>query len=258
MAHPTGASTPNSKSLSVEIRGGRLDFDGAPLFAALDFDLAPGRWTCILGPSGVGKSSLLRLIAGLADPPPQTLITANDGVPLRGRIALMAQQDLLLPWLSVVDNVLLGPRLRRESVASRRPDADALLRRLGMGHRAEARPAELSGGERQRAALARTLLENRPLVLMDEPFSGLDAITRHELQAEAAAVLAGRTVLHITHDPWEALRLAHRLYVMAGRPARLGRPIDPPGDPPRDVGDPALAARHAALLGELAAARMVA
>jgi putative hydroxymethylpyrimidine transport system ATP-binding protein len=96
------------------------------------------------------------------------------------------------------------------------------------------------------------LFEARPLVLMDEPFSALDAITRHQLQALAATLLHGATVLHVTHDPWEALRLADRLYVMAGAPAQLGEPILVPGPPPRDMGAAGLAARHADLLARLA------
>ena len=108
---------------------------------------------------------------------------------------------------------------------------------------------------RQRAALVRTLIEDRPVVLMDEPFSAVDAITRFELQALAARLLAGRTVLLVTHDPLEALRLGHRIHVMYGRPARLDTAAVPAGAPPRDLADPALLALQGELLARLGAAK---
>ncbi len=138
---------------------------------------------------------------------------ADDGAGLDGRIALMAQQDLLLPWLSVRDNVLLGHRLRgasRAELRRLREPAAALLARVGLERDADRLPGTLSGGMRQRAALARTLMEDRPIVLMDEPFSALDVVTRHRLQDLAAELLVGRTVLLVTHNPLEALRLGHR------------------------------------------------
>jgi putative hydroxymethylpyrimidine transport system ATP-binding protein len=129
-----------------------------------------------------------------------------------------------------------------------------LLARVGLADAADARPAQLSGGMRQRVALARTLMEDRPVVLMDEPFAGLDAITRYELQARAAELLAGRTVLLVTHDPLEALRLGHRIRVLAGRPARLDDSVGaPPGSPPRPADQ--VADRQGALLDRLAAAK---
>jgi putative hydroxymethylpyrimidine transport system ATP-binding protein len=177
----------------------------------------------------------------------------------------MAQQDLLLPWASVLGNVLLGPRLRGED---RDPEivqrARGLIAQVGLKGREEDLPARLSGGMRQRVALARTLLENRPIVLMDEPFSALDAITRFALQELAARLLAEHTVLLVTHDPLEALRLGHRITVMAGSPARLETALDVLDDvggadelpdPPRDPGNADVLARQADLLKRLARAR---
>jgi len=252
MLDSNGAAAPAQAAFSVTVHAAGLDFGGAPLFEALDLELAAGRWTCLLGPSGVGKTSLLRLIAGLIEPWPGSAIRCSDGAPLAGRLAYMAQQDLLLPWLSALDNILLGARLRGAAIdAAARERARWLLASVGLAAKAAVRPASLSGGQRQRVALARTLFEARPLVLMDEPFSALDAITRHQLQALAAELLRGATVLQVTHDPWEALRLADRLYVMAGTPARLGAPLILPGAPPRDVSAEGLAARHAELLALL-------
>jgi putative hydroxymethylpyrimidine transport system ATP-binding protein len=235
---------------TLRLRGAGLRFGGRVLFDGLDLDLPGGTWTCLLGPSGVGKSTLLRMIAGLADVSPGTEIAAADGAPLPGRIAWMGQQDLLMPWLTVLENVTLGARLRRE-----RPDAARardLLARVGLADRAGERPDRLSGGMRQRVALARTLMEDRPLVLMDEPFSALDALTRLRLQDLAGTLLAGRTVLLVTHDPMEALRLGDRVLVMTGAPARLSAPLVPVGSPPRRPDDPSLLASQGELLAALA------
>ncbi len=232
---------------AVHIRDATLVYDGTTLFDGLSLSLAAGTWTCILGPSGVGKSSLLRMIAGLQS---GGTVTDGEGRPVAGRIAWMAQQDLLLPWATAIENVLIGAKLRGE-----RPDrqrALALLDRVGLAARADARPAQLSGGERQRVALARTLMEGRPIVLMDEPFSALDAVTRASLQDLAAELLRGRTVLLITHDPLEALRLGDTVLVMVGRPARFEPPIPPAGTAPRRLDDPALLRLQATLLNLLA------
>ncbi|MBO6784045.1 MAG: ABC transporter ATP-binding protein [Alphaproteobacteria bacterium] len=222
----------------MRLRDTSLGWDNSELVRNLSFDVPAGTWTCLLGESGVGKSTLLRTIAGLIEPRATTQVLADDGAPVAGRVAFMAQQDLLLPWLSAADNVALGARLRGERTDAAR--VRDLLERTGIAARGDARPGKLSGGERQRVALARTLMEDRPIVLMDEPFSALDAITRVELQALAFELLAGRTVVMVTHDPFEALRLATGVHVLS--PGDNGSHIAmvPPGNPLRDPTDPSL------------------
>jgi putative hydroxymethylpyrimidine transport system ATP-binding protein len=248
----TGRPGQAGTAVGLRIANARLAYSDTLLFDNLSAEIAGGQWTCILGPSGVGKSTLLRMIAGLGQTDPSTDITASDGSPLAERIAWMAQQDLLLPWLSVSQNVALGNKLRGQPADPAR--VASLLSDVGLDQRPEALPAALSGGQRQRVALARTLMEGRPVVLMDEPFSAVDAITRARLQELAARLLRGRTVLQVTHDPLEALRLGHNIHVMAGRPAKLGVVIHPPGETPRDPTDPALRDLHLALLAQLTAA----
>ena len=187
----------------------------------LTLTIDAGRWHCVLGRSGIGKSSLLRLLAGL-DAPDSGTISLTDGGALDRRVAYLSQDDGLLPWLTVLDNVQLGPRLRGTAGEQSRRQALALLAQVDLAHWHAALPSSLSGGMRQRVALARTLLENRPVVLMDEPFSSLDAITRSDLQDLARELLDQRTVILVTHDPIEALRLAHGITVLqGGYPTRI-------------------------------------
>ena len=230
---------------------GSVYFGGVPLLADVTLDLAPGGWTCLLGPSGSGKSTLLRLIAGLDTGAAfDGTISTCDAKDLAGRVAYMAQDDLLLPWLDLRGNVALGARLRGQPVDW--PRLDALIDRLGLSAHSAKRPARLSGGQRQRAALARTLMENKDFVLLDEPFSALDARTRADMQDLAAAHLAGRTVLLVTHDPMEAARLGHRLYLMENSTLHA---LPPPAGtaPVRPVDDPDTLAFSARLLARLRA-----
>ena len=230
---------------SIVIRSLSLRFGDGKLFDDLTVQLPGGQLTALLGASGIGKTSLLRVVAGL-QPALNGQILADDGRGLAGRIAYMGQQDLLLPWLTTAGNVTIGAALRGE-----RPDHDRahrLLDQVGLGANTRAMPGTLSGGMRQRVALARTLYENRPVVLMDEPFSALDAVTRAHMQTLAAELLHGRTVLLITHDPLEACRLAQRVLVMSGFPASLSAPLTLDGPTPRAVDDPDMLRTQGALL----------
>ncbi|WP_138466906.1 ABC transporter ATP-binding protein [Poseidonocella sp. HB161398] len=222
-----------------------------PLFEGLDFRAEAAGWTCILGPSGVGKSTLIRLIAGLDTGARfEGEVAATDGAPLGGRVAWMAQQDELLPWLSVAQNAGLGARLRGGRADS--AAVAALLARAGLSAQSARRPAQLSGGQRQRVALARTLMEDRPVVLLDEPFSALDAKTRAEMQDLAFEMLAGRTVVLVTHDPGEAARLGSRIWLMG--PGGLGEVEVPAAPAIRSVDDPGCLKVQGELLRRMRAA----
>lgn len=246
----------NQTAPSVTLTGGHLRFAGKEVLRGLDLTLAAGKWTCLLGPSGVGKTSLLRQLAGLRseDGEIEGEVAAGDGASLQGRIAYMAQQDLLVPWATVLENVLIGPKLRGERInRSDRDRAMAGLADVGMADEADALPATLSGGMRQRVALARTIFEDRAVVLMDEPFSSLDAITRRRLQDLAVRLLAGRTILLVTHDPMEALRVGDDILVLKGNPARIQAPLQPSGPAPRQEDEDDLWPLYAQLLTQLGA-----
>lgn len=192
---------------------GSYSVDDVHLFGPLDLTLNAGCWTCVLGRSGVGKSTLLRLTAGLeCGGVFQGTITTSDQHTVDQRVSFMAQSDLLLPWLTVLENTVLGARLRGQQPDL--PRAQNLLERVGLADHLTKKPRELSGGMRQRTALARTLMEDRPIVLLGAPFSALDASSRAEMQELAAEVLIGKTVLLVTHDPTEAVLLGHQIIVL--------------------------------------------
>lgn len=247
MTRSQPVSSEGQSALSVQ--GAGLSYAGRDIFSDVDLALEEGQWTVLLGQSGVGKSSLLKYMAGL-DAPGAML---NGKVSRTSEVSYMAQKDLLLPWLTVLENVLIGPKLRQEKITSvYRDKALSLLDRVGLVDRAGDKPQNLSGGMRQRAALARTLMEDRDIVLMDEPFSALDALTRMRLQDEAAQLLSGKTVFLVTHDPMEALRLADRIIVLSGDPVRLKEFSDlPTGDRPRDPARPEMAGAIGALVNLL-------
>ena len=196
-----------------------------PALAGVGFAIPPGDVVGIVGPSGCGKSTLLEIVAGLQEPSSgQVRVDGRATAAERlGACVLMPQRDLLLPWRSALDNAGLARELQGDGRKEARRRAAELFERFGLEEFASARPHELSGGMRQRVAFARTLLAERPLLLLDEPFASLDAITRAELQewTLGALVAEPRTVLLVTHDIEEALYLCDRVLVLTSRPGRV-------------------------------------
>lgn len=238
---------------SVLIRHVYLTYGNQTLFQDFNLTLSSGKCTCLLGPSGVGKSSLLHVIANLI--PYQGQITLDTGQLISSHVAYMGQTDLLMPWLTALENALLSWRLKGNLTKHNVDQAKQLFKQLDLKNIETKYPWQLSGGMRQRVALARTLLQDKPIVLMDEPFSALDAITRFQLQTLSASLLKDRTVLLVTHDPMEALRLADEIYVMSGQPATLSHSIILTAPTPRDPGDGDLIYHHAKLFHELTKAK---
>jgi len=212
-------------------------------FKDLNFDLPINKWTCLLGTSGVGKSSILKILAGLMPKNNTNYINPHSKA-----ITYMAQTDCLMPWLNIINNVTLGASLRHDKTHALKQKAFDLLTQVGLKDKTSDYPYQLSGGMRQRAALIRTLLEDKPIVLMDEPFSALDALTRLSMQRLAFELLKDKTVLLVTHDPWEALRLGSHILIMKDKPATL-TPLTMPKHPPlRDSSDPELISFHRMIL----------
>jgi len=210
------------RNVSMRFRRG----DGEPLTAVQDvsFAVRDGEVVSLIGPSGCGKSTLLNIGSGLYAP--STGETFVDGERVEGpnaHVAFMLQKDLLLPWRTVAENVMFGVEIQGLPAAERKRRAQALLETLGLADFGSHYPHQLSGGMRQRVALARTLAVDPSVLLLDEPFSAVDAQTRMVLQRELAQTLkrAGKTALLITHDLIEAVTLSDRVLVMSKRPGRI-------------------------------------
>jgi NitT/TauT family transport system ATP-binding protein len=185
----------------------------------------PGQVVGLVGPSGCGKSTLLEILAGLREPSAGS-VTVGETEDPAGRLArctYMPQRDLLLPWANALDNAAIGLRLRGATKVAARAHTAPLFERFGLAGFESARPAELSGGMRQRVAFLRTLAPGKPVLLLDEPFASLDAITRAEMQGWLAEALGdrGHTVVLVTHDVEEALYLSDKVFVLSARPGRI-------------------------------------
>ncbi len=243
MLSRTGAPTKEPLSIATngappdagEVRVEAIDHAFAELrvLVGLSLTAAPHEVLGIVGPSGCGKSTLLELISGLRKPDAGTIAVDGELDPAArlAQCAYMPQRDLLLPWYSALDNAALALRNRGVGRAEARRRAGELFERFGLEGFERSRPAELSGGMRQRVAFLRTLVAGKPVLLLDEPFASLDAITRGEMQAWLAGALAAdpRTAILVTHDVEEALYLSDRVAVLSARPGRLVAELTPPG-----------------------------
>jgi putative hydroxymethylpyrimidine transport system ATP-binding protein len=208
-----------------------LSYQHTAIFKNFSFSFPAHQWTCLLGKSGVGKSTLLRFIAGLS--------TGCEGsstpVSLQNKISYLPQQNALFPWLTVMDNISISLQLSlkendKNKISSRKilkQEIISLLAQVGLKNVENLYPHQLSGGMAQRVALVRILFEKRPIILMDEPFSAVDFITRLKLQELAAQLFKQQTILLVTHDPLEALKLADQIYILSGNPAKISAPIIP-------------------------------
>ncbi|MET9492480.1 ABC transporter ATP-binding protein [Nocardia sp. NPDC006630] len=200
-----------------------------------DLTIAPGEFVSIVGPSGCGKTTLLQLLGGFLTPTTGELRVGADAIdgPSAER-GVVFQAPTLYPWLSVRGNIEFGPKVRGVDKKTRRAESDRLLQLVGLGDVGAKRPYELSGGMQQRAQIARVLINDPRIILMDEPFGALDQLTRERLQVELLRLWrqAGKTIVFVTHSVEEAVFLSTRVLVMSARPGRVivDRRIELPGD----------------------------
>ena len=243
-------SVPPGPVPAVTLRGVSKVYGGGRAAVAavdhIDLDVARGDFLCLVGASGCGKSTLLNLIAGLDGP-------TTGRVETEGRTALMFQDAALFPWLTVAGNVELALKLRRVPKAERAARVESLLRTVHLDGFAGKRPHELSGGMRQRVALARAFAQDADVLLMDEPFGALDAMTRDILHDELEGLWRDRslTIVFVTHNVREAARLADRIVLLSSRPGRVTATFDVGIERPRRIDSPEVNALAATVTDRL-------
>ena len=235
---PAGSAEP---ALAVAARGLRHRYGDLITLDGLELSVPGGSVLGLVGPSGCGKSTLLEILCGLREPSEGEIVVrgAREAADRLAGCAFMPQRDVLLPWLSALDNAALAPRNRGVRRRAARAEAARLFERFGLAGFEGALPRELSGGMRQRVAFLRTLLSGKPVLALDEPFASLDAITRAEMQSWLAAALREdrHTVVLVTHDVEEALYLSDRVAVLSSRPGRVMDEVAAPAPraPDRDA-----------------------
>ena len=238
----------------VRVRDLDVRFGDRAVLDGVSLDARPGELVSIVGPSGCGKSTLFNALAGLVEPAAGSVLV--DGSPATAStFAYMPQKDLLFPWRTVLDNAALGLEVAGLGKRAARERAAPLFEPFGLEGYEKSRPSELSGGMRQRAALLRTVVQDRDVLLLDEPFGALDSLTRTGMQEWLEEVRSryGWTVLLITHDIREAVFLSDRVVVLGPRPARVRAVVEIDLPRPRELASPAAAAREAELLALLRA-----
>ena len=224
----------------IDVRGVSKIYDGGTTaISDVSLSVERGEFVSIVGPSGCGKSTLLRAIAGLRSTSSGSITVAGREVTKPYRVGMVFQTPALMPWLSVRDNVLAACVLGNLPVKKYERRADELLEIVGLSDFAKSMPSQLSGGMQQRVSLCRALIHDPDVLLMDEPFGALDALTRDDMGVELTRLLAEegkqKTVLFVTHSISEALFLSDRVLVMSTRPGRIIRDITSALPRPRDV-----------------------
>jgi ABC-type nitrate/sulfonate/bicarbonate transport system ATPase subunit len=235
VANPVPAPVPPTAGL-LELRRISKTFGHVQALHGLDLSVPAGEFVTVVGPSGCGKSTLFNMVAGLEEPDAGGIMRFKGrgchAAELLGQVAFMPQRDLLLPWRSVIDNAILAKEIEGAPRRQARAQARAMVPEFGLAGFEDQYPHQLSGGMRQRVALMRTFLFERDLMLLDEPFGALDALTRTLMQRWLLDVWERhrRTILFITHDVDEAIFLGDRVLVMTARPGRvkLERRVDLP------------------------------
>ncbi|SFV38783.1 ABC-type nitrate/sulfonate/bicarbonate transport system, ATPase component [Devosia crocina] len=239
----------------LELRSVSKRFDDLEVLADVSLSVQPGEFVSILGPSGAGKSTILQLLTGALRYDGGSILC--DGAPLESdshRFAFMPQRDALMPWRRIIDNATLGLEVQGMSRAAAREKVQPLFAEFGLAGFERHYPSQLSGGMRQRVALLRTVVQQRSMLLLDEPFGALDALTRAKMQRWLSGMWTRHdwTVLLITHDVREAVLLSDRIYVLSPRPASILRHYDIPLPHPRPpAGDATLPAIEADILQTL-------
>ncbi|HEY2136958.1 MAG TPA: ABC transporter ATP-binding protein [Xanthobacteraceae bacterium] len=228
MAPPETSSSPRAPAspFVVALRGVTKTFaNGTQALGGLDLDVRPGEFLSVLGPSGCGKSTALRLIAGLAEPSGGTIAWGGAEQQPGGPhdIGFVFQEPTLMPWATVAGNIALPLRLRRMPERDASPRVAAAIERVGLEAFRDSYPRELSGGMKMRVSIARALVTDPPLLLMDEPFAALDEITRFKLNDDLIALSGAlaKTVVFVTHSVFESVYLSRRIVVMTPRPGRV-------------------------------------
>jgi ABC-type nitrate/sulfonate/bicarbonate transport system ATPase subunit len=212
-----------SSSAKVVLQGLYKNYGPLPVLQDINLTVKPGEFVTLIGPSGCGKSTIFNILAGLEQAGAGKVLLDGRPVDRAGEVAFMPQRDALLPWRTILDNVILGMELRGVPKKEARQRALAQFEAFGLKGFEKNYPFQLSGGMRQRAALLRTILLDREVLLLDEPFGALDALTRASLQEWLLRLQSQlkRTILFITHDVEEAILLSDRVYVLTPRPASV-------------------------------------
>ncbi|MFI0432888.1 MAG: ABC transporter ATP-binding protein [Candidatus Nanopelagicales bacterium] len=241
------AAAPISGAVAVSHLTKVFEAGGPPVLLDVDLVVGAGEFVCLLGASGCGKSTLLNILAGLDQPTSGTVTVAGT------RVALMFQESALFPWLTAAGNIDLALRLAGVPKAERPARVEDLLVRVHLGGQGGKRVHELSGGMRQRVALARALAQDAHVLLMDEPFAALDAITRDVLHDELSTIWreTGLTVIFVTHNVREAVRLGQRVLLMSSRPGRIVAEWHVELDEPRAMDTPAVAELASTITAQL-------